>query len=180
MRQRNNLAKKKKPKLNYPVRMQELIDDLGICSSKILDLVNLLRSTIKYPLLNQRTQGAKYGRYSAMLKIYTTYLWFSAIWIFLLILLDLNVDFIGHPKNLFFPRILADLYFDYRECLIHNRRQFNFPDRTQFVKRLRSERSSSSKAPQGELHRTSMTNYQKIQSFYTSVEENFLFCSFID
>ena len=84
----------------------------------------------------------------------------SANLIFLFILLDLNVDFIGHPKNLFFPRILADLYFDYRECLIHNRRQFNFPDRTQFVKRLRSERSSSSKGPsrwitpkEGDVHK---------------------------
>ena len=66
---------------------------------------------------------------------------------------------LGIPKFIF-SRILADLYFDYRECLIHNRRQFNFPDRTQFVKRLRSERSSSSKGPsrwitpkEGDVHK---------------------------
>ena len=81
--------------------------------------------------------------------------------------LDFFIHFAGSKcwfhwasQNLFFPRILVDLYFDYRECLIHNRRQFNFPDRTQFVKRLRSERSSSSKGPsrwitpkEGDVHK---------------------------
>ena len=89
-----------------------------------------------------------------MLKIYTstTYLWlynFKCILDFFINLLDLKSKCWFHwaSQNLYFSRILADLYFDYRECLIHNRRQFNFPDRTQFVKRLRSERSSSSKGP---------------------------------
>ena len=55
---------------------------------------------------------------------------------------------------------------------IHNRRQFNFLDRTQFVKRLRFIEAyvrllHGRYLPQGELYRTSMTNYWKIQRFYT-------------
>ena len=53
---------------------------------------------------------------------------------------------------------------------IHNRRQFNFLDRTQFVKRLRFIEAYAllhgRYLPQGELYRTSMTNYWKIQRFY--------------